>query len=198
MSDTTCMAPEDMLKKLAEEFTCIVRSPHHVQIDLGGRRYHDLWLTKQGCLKVRLYGDDAASVVQADGFPQFLTAVRHHDLSTSTLGSLKAIERTIKRAECAPAGSIFTDAGFRQGIARIAVIRSRADGFDLSVRRAQCDTSLAAENLAVALAVQLYPGDDPIHTNARVLHGALNGRVVCIHKENNREADSAANLRTKS
>ena len=185
------MKPRAILDAIAAEFPLIVRNEHHVQIDLGGGKFHDLWIAEHGReLKVRLYGERSTEFCENLGRLQ--KRLRAYTYESTDLASLRQIERLVELVKRKP--GIWVDAGWKDGNARIAVIATAGFGFDVSVRDIEATTSSYAEEWAVEFAKKRYPGDAPIFTDHQALAG---GRVVWVPREENKAADKLSNLRAK-
>jgi hypothetical protein len=180
------MTPERILEILGEEYQLIVRTTYHLQIAVQGG-YHNLWITKEG-LKVQFHGKREAEIVRLKELTDRLKKYNYADTDLAAIQSIKSVI-----AKAGKKKGIFCDAGFKDGKARICVIRIMEGQIDVRVKDVECKDNATAEWMAVQMAIGLYPGDETIHTDSKVLE---EGRVKWIPRANNREADSFGNLRS--
>lgn len=92
---------------------------------------------------------------------------------------------------------IFVDAGWKNGKARAAIIKSEANGdMDIAVRTIEAQSSYHAELWAIGFALEHWPCEDTIHSDCKVaVEATAHPRVVWIPREQNKQADSLGNMR---
>jgi hypothetical protein len=125
----------NILEKLAQQFgdRVKVRSAYHVQI-LSEKmdKPNDIWFTQHGQLKFKLYGN--RQVIEDINLDFIVKRIKGSatkksdlDLMHEMLNVSKFIEHCEKTfTETGPA--VFTDAGFKNGKARMAAVKMEADG----------------------------------------------------------------------
>jgi hypothetical protein len=85
--------------------------------------------------------------------------------------------------------------GFKEGRGRIAIIRRTALETDVHVRHVDCQSASEAEDLGIKLAVQMFPGDEPIYNDNQHAVTLNAPRALWLRREQNKEADELSNLR---
>lgn len=197
-------------RELAREFGATnvkVCSPYHLQVTCSGVK-HQVYQSR-GRLKVQLSGK--RSVTQHEHISGVIREIRqfnpeHTDLSEMeaalTAGSLMSFgRRSIPASEgCA----VFVDAGWKAGIANIAVVEIRRTILGCTVScnsyPVRTASSSAAEQLAIAEGLafncfaNVYSDNQPAVDKARASGEA---RVKWIPRSKNGVADKAGNRRGK-
>src|SRR5450432_1189328 len=133
------MTIRTMIQKLVEEHGAIIRTEHHVQVPTSNGM-HDVWIGKDG-LKWKLHGNRKVE----EGPPERLLSllVRHIPAQTD-LAWMQRLTAFLKRVE--DRVGVFVDAGYKAGIAQVALVRSISPGCaDIMTRRIKADDSNDAE-----------------------------------------------------
>ena len=182
-------------QRLFREFPVIVRTQYHFQIEVPGRGYHNIYIGKRG-MSVQYYGERAISYPR--NVDELIRNLKRYNYENSDMARLRYLEGFVTQAKKTAKTGIFVDAGFRDGIGRIAVLNLRADeSFDLySGPKKEYPDNIAAELNAVNEAMIRYPppDDTPIYSDCKSIAG---GRVVWIPRDMNKEADTFANMRSR-
>ena len=191
---------------LAAEFgkeNVLVHSEYHIQLAISGTtKKHDIWLTKFGQLKWKLcHPRDTASGSPEKMIRRFKDySPQHTDLAE--MHSARDLCTAISRVSALAAKNqiergVFCDAGFKGGRARISVVAilgERVEAVGLPVEAKDINE---AETAAINYALTHYlDADLVIYSDSQsVVNGLQNPRVKWIPRENNKPADSLANLR---
>lgn len=171
-------------------FPLKVHNQYHVHVLTADGAKHNLWFTKAG-YKFQRAGDRHAKEVS---LPQLMAALRGFDAAATDLAAMHAVRELTHRVPIKQ--GIYADAGFRRkdGLARLAVVHLTGNDVDVHVRHVPAKNNEEAEDLAVRLALTLFPGDEPVYNdNANIV--AKHPRAVWVPRKDNREADVVAHLR---
>lgn len=179
-------SPRKILEHVAREYPLVVRTDYHVQIAVSNG-YHDFWISKEG-LKIKFCG--SSDVILYHSSKAVLKKLGTYSYSTSERAALETIEATMRWV--GGRTGIYADAGFKDGKAKLCVVRIAEAGTDIHTRMFSCVTSAEAEVAAVELAKAMFPGEEPIYTDYLPLAG---GRVVWISRNSNKVADKFGNMR---
>lgn len=184
------MNGEKLLERLSQEFVVHVRSAYHFQIDTG-KGYHNLWFSK-GLLKLQLYGNSGWHYVTES---KLLKELRAYNPGNTDLARMRSITAFI--SEVVGRTGIFVDAGWKNGKAKVAIIKSVSNGdMDITVRMIDAENSYAAEEWAILTAAELHPGKEPIFSDCQAA-ATKHPRAEWIPREQNKQADSLGNMRGK-
>ncbi len=196
------MNSSQILEIIGSQYPLIVRTECHVQIQLDKGKYHNFWPTRDG-LKVRLYGMQDTNIYHNP--EKLLRKLKVYNYKTdSDLSQMQYLERLLIKFKAAERGGVFCDAGFKDGQSKIAVIRIHEGDTDMHIRHSlNCNTNIEAEVLAIKVALNLYPNAPEIFSDCKpavedivVAFPHLETVVKWIGREQNRDADKLANLRS--
>lgn len=193
------MKHQDMLKLIGEKFPLIVRNQYHVQLRHDEGKYTNIWALKDGSLKVQLFGSLDKFVVYPRGMSELMKRLARFDYkSDGDLARMRELEGLMSKAKGKE--GIYTDAGWKNGKARIAIIRIFGNDLDITVREGQYDTSFDAEMVAAKLARSLYPTAHTIYSDCLPVVDAYNkihetNVMKWIERGENKEADKLSSLR---
>jgi len=185
--------------KLAEVFgdRVIVRSQYHIQIVDATKGYHDIWVSKIGYVKFKAAGDRKT---HEDVDLNFIVNNVRSQVKTSIekmqemLDVAKFMNQCEKRATTI-GSAIFTDAGFKNGQAKIAAILVDGNNIDAKSRIIQAANNTAAEYEAVVLGLSMHPLLTVYNDNQSMVNTCQNVRVKWLPRTNNKAADTIGNLR---
>lgn len=193
-----------MLEILAQHYSLITRNQHHVQIRLDGTKYHNIWLIhRANGLKVQFYGQNGTRMFYNPD--QLLSLLKKYDYKTeSDLAKLIELDRLSSKIIKGKDG-VYCDAGFKDGAAKLAVIRVFGNEIDLSVRHSEnFATSIEAEIAALKFAIRKFPNAQIYFSDCKAAVEEINGfyisgeeivQAIWINREYNTVADNYANLR---
>lgn len=183
------MNKEKLLERLATEFPLIVRTEYHVQIETTNGP-HNIWLTKSGSIRFKPCGAAESNFLSGD---KLIQRLRNYDYGKTDLALMHSLTRFI--GEVKGKSGIFVDAGWKNGKAKVAIIKSESWGdMDITVRHIDIESSYAAEEWAVITAAEMYPGDTPIYSDCQTVADSF-PRVQWIPRKQNKQADSLGNMR---
>lgn len=168
-------------------YNVIVRTRHHLQIPVGKKKYHDIWVSSSGDVRMRMHGDSRANVFGLDEIHRRLAGYKYEATEQSAMEVAALLRRSGGRI------GVFVDAGFKEGRARIAVVKHDEDGgLEIRARNIVVNTVNQAEEAAVEWAKSLWPTARIYCDNKPV---AIKTGVSWISRDGNGVADSVANLR---
>lgn len=176
-----------LIEKIARDVNkVIIRSEYHAQISVGKRQYHDIWVTKNDVIKVKMFGEAKSKIVDFDKL-------------VSTFGGYVKESTTYARAELrkrATGFGIFVDASYCQGQGRVAILRRQQNGdVDLIIRNRQFFSSVQAEEWGVREAMRLWPGEDVYCDCQGVVRKVKDVNVHWIPRDMNMETDGLTRCR---
>jgi hypothetical protein len=205
------MKVQRLVELLAQQFgnRVKVRSPYHVQVDFD-KGPHNIWVKQTGELKFQFCGDrEVKSGVSFDWIVSHIKSQRVHtvlDDLRNILNVTKFIEHSEKAAKQVDK-AIFTDAGFKNGKARIAAVH--IDNIEGTVE-ARSIVVLAkdivdAEKLAIYLGLEMVvdiTSDIKVYndnqTAVALIRQLVDGsRVEWLPRDKTKIADSLGNMRHK-
>lgn len=195
------MNSRQMLDELSRQFRLIIRNEYHVQIEVERGKYHDIWPLRHGGLKVKLLGMHHAKTYHDTR--HLLNRLDQYDYrKDSDYAKMLELERLLTKAN--GVDGIHCDAGFKDGNARLAIIRLRSGDVDLHVRNGvECVSSVEAEIMAIKLAMNFFFAHDKdltIYSDCRpaveeTLAMYPDAKIKWVSRKGNRGADQAANMR---
>lgn len=169
---------KQLLEKLGQHFgdNVKIRSQYHVQV-LSVKGAHDIWITKFNDFKFKRAGDrEIKEDVSIDFIIKqiSLQAPTSIDDMNKALDFAKFIKQCEQRQE---KGVIYTDAGFKQGKAKIAAVFVDSDAVDARSKTIIVDSIIAAEIAAIELGLALHD-----HV---IVYNDNQGAVAKFHNEDN-------------
>lgn len=182
------MKKAHLLHRLAENYGLLVRTQYHVQIETPNGM-HNIWFPQDGGIKFQACGHVKWRWVSPE---QLLKELSSYNYDASNLAYMQRLSTLVKKLEGKK--GIYTDAGFFGGKAKVAIIRMMDDGYDIAVRDIEVASSADAEMWGVIKAAEMYPGNEPIHTDCQEV-SLRHPRAKWIPREANREADQLGNMR---
>lgn len=186
---TAAMQHRELVDDLMQTYDVIVNNEYHIQIvTVGGK--HDIWFTKKGVIKFKAYGQQEPRIVSE---PQLKSELAKYKYEKSDLGLMRSLSSIVKKAEGKT--GIFVDAGFREGHARVAILRGNGRDYDIAVRQIEVATNVMAEDWAIKKAIEMYDGDEPVHSDCEPAVRANQPRARWIPRGENKEADHLGNMR---
>lgn len=180
------MDPARLVESL-NKYGVLVRTRHHLQIPIGKRKYHDIWINDRGEIKIRMYGLGRAVATTLEDIDRRLEGYKYDSTEQSSM----EVATLLRRSEriC----GVFVDAGYKDGRGRIAVIRRRGTEIDVRVRDIEGLSGPGeAEERAYLLGRELWPLEQLFTDSKNV---ALKYGATWIPRKLNREADHCSNLR---
>lgn len=181
--------PTKLVEDLHAEFPLVVRTPYHVQIETANGP-HNIWFTKNDDIRFQPCGDKDSYFTTAT---DLVKKLRSYDYTKTDLAFMQSITKFI--GEIAGKSGIFVDAGWKGGKAKVAIIKSTANGdMDIAVRVIESPNSYAAEDWAIKTAAEIHPGDEPIFTDCQSA-AKVNERAQWIPRGQNKQADALGNMR---
>lgn len=124
-----------------------------------GGLVHNIWADKYHHLKAQFAGEREIFEGKAAGIIERLARYDRNDTDLARMMVETVLERAIV------ASGIWSDASWHAGRARLAVVRVHGGSIDLRVRETTTPDSFQAEMAALAMALELFPGDELIHTD---------------------------------
>lgn len=191
----------------------LVHSPYHIQITIAGADPHNVWINDCGVVSYKLGGSRGRARVASSGTVLFReldklavqTDLDHMREALSLTELIGRSERDLKGFCLQEA--IFTDAGFKDGKARIGMvyIKQTPDGPVVKAQATPVDAANihAAEALAIKAAMITFNSHRTIPTfndnkpeveRAQATYGSC---VRWIGRGENKVADKLANMRGK-
>ena len=131
------MNAEQLVQKLTKRYgdRVKVRSQYHIQVT-SDKGNHDIWMNKEGYIKFKRAGDrNVNEGIGPSGIYKQIdrTGSTHVEKMQEMLDVTKTIENAQLAAKSIGDG-IFTDAGWKDGTAKIAVIMIEGTSIDAKVR----------------------------------------------------------------
>lgn len=168
---------KQLLEKLGQCFgnNVKIRSQYHIQV-MSIKGPHDIWITKFNELKFKRAGNrDVKNDVSID----FIIKQIGSQAPTSIDDMNNALDFTkfIKQCEQQEKGVVYTDAGFKQGKAKIAAIFVDNDIIDAKSRIIFTDSIITAEIAAIELGLSLR--------NLVTVYNDNQGAVARFHNDDN-------------
>jgi hypothetical protein len=205
------MKAQRLVELLTQQFgdRVKVRSQYHIQVD-SDKGPHNIWLKQTGELKFQFYGDrKVQSDVSFDWILSRIKLQKHTDVDElrNVLSVTKFIEHSEKAAKQTDKAVIFTDAGFKNGKARIAAVRINNVEGTVEARSiiVLAKDVVEAEKLAIHLGLGMVTdiaSDIKVYNDnqtavALMRQVADGSRVEWLPREKTKIADSLGNMRHK-
>lgn len=196
------MKTERIVGELGKRFgpAVKVRTQYHVQIMLSSGT-HDVWFGKFG-LKWKLAGRSSVVRGSAD---MLWTALDNYQPSQTDLAKMKSASELCRQIESATQstasmgifGGIFVDAGFKDGKARIGVVKVEGEAVSAIRQPVEAANIQEAERLAIEEGIrQIGITGLFVFSDAKTVVESLGDlRVKWIERGLNKHADKMANLR---
>jgi hypothetical protein len=196
-----------LIEALSKEFgkeNVKIRSQYHLQVELN-KKLNDIWITKDQDVKLKLYGQ--RNVIENISLIQIIQKLKSNkkteiDQMKEVLdfsNFIKQCEQTVKENRLSTA--IFTDAGFKDGQARIAAVFIDPIGnIDAKSRLVQAEDNNFAEMKAIRLGMSFHPSviiynDNETAVNSMNVMEPDLKRVRWIPRHQNRVSDKIGNMR---
>jgi hypothetical protein len=184
------MNPQHVLQRLAQEgYELIVNTQYHVQIPCAKGK-HNIWFDKIGEMTLQCVGQRSPHSV---GINKLLAELKQYSYEKTDLGIMEVV-KFIQKVPIKQ--GIYVDAGFKNGLGRIAVIRVQNGAIDVHIREIGCQTPFEAEDNGIRLAAELFPGEEPIYNDNLAAVERNAPRAQWIDRIKNRDADRLSNLRS--
>jgi hypothetical protein len=187
------------LQHLAEKHKLITRSEYHLQIEVGEHVYHNIWLDKSHRMRIKFAGNREVIDVIRSNMARILEQIDSYKHVESDYYRLKELENLLTKVENQQ--GIYCDAGFKDGKAKIAIIKVDNGDVDIHVRHIEADSPYNAECRAINLALMFHPP----HTKNIIYSDCLEAvqafnklghkQIKWINRKENKEADKLANMR---
>jgi hypothetical protein len=186
---------EKQLKRLFKEFDCKVHSQYHVEIKCTEGSHH-IYMGKKG-LSAKYCG--RRDVVSEDNIDSIIEKLKGYDYQDTDLSRMHYLSSFVERCKEAKKEGIFTDAGFKNGVGRVAILHLRKNGaFTLySGEELTFKNSQEAEHYAILRALAKYPVGTVFSDCKNVVESMNLDRVQWIPRNNNQEVDIFSNMRKK-
>jgi hypothetical protein len=179
---------DPVARKLVEQYGAIVRTEFHLQIPTTGG-HHDIWFSLRDGLKWRLYGDRKTTHGDASDLYGFLD--RYNPVETD-LGWMRSLTAFIAKIE--GYRGIFVDAGWKEGVAKAAIVKVLKNGdMEIFTYQFHCSSSHLGEMEAINKAKTKWPGET-IYSDCQGAAHATSG-VQWIPRRRNQLADALGNRR---
>jgi len=191
---------QTLIKRLTERFgdRVKVRSPYHVQVD-SSKGPHDIYINKYGEVKFKRAGN--RTVIDDARVEQIFSQIESNQKSYfDKMRETFDLARFINQCEQQPVIdiAIFTDAGFKDGKARIAAVFVNKDGeVEAKSKLIQVENAAVAELAAINLGLSMHESAVVHNDNQTVVLKMKNDRVKWLPRTENKLADQIGNLRRK-
>lgn len=200
------MKADRLVEILSAEFgkeSVLLHSEFHIQV-VSGTKKHDVWLNKFGELKWKL----AHSRQTVSGSPdRLIRRIQDYEPTKTDFANMQAAQQlcnVISRVgrQASNKGirnGIFCDAGFKDGKARISIVAILNDRVEAFSDNIEADAIHTAERNAIEIALSKYTDPTlPIYSDSQSVVKAFGtDRIRWIPRDENRPADSLANLRKR-
>jgi len=175
--------------ELSKDYELITKTQHHIQIKTVDGM-HNIYIDKNGGIKFQPYGQQQTHIVSEK---QLRSELANYKYESSDLAYMQRLSIVMKKA--AGKTGIFCDAGFSENRAKVAVIRANKGDYDISVRQIEVESPYHAEDRAIKMALEMYPGDEPVFSDCKQAVIANQLRAQWIPREDNQQADRFGNMR---
>jgi hypothetical protein len=193
------MKPDKLITLLSSCFNGRVKicTQYHIQID-SNKGPHDIYINKNYQLKCKFAGEITPQTLKLD---QIIKKIQSYPYHKSQLDHMKEsldfaifIKQSEKDANTT-GPAIFTDAGFKDGKARIAAIY--IDGSDIKAisKLIPCINSSTAEESAILLGCSMDPFATVYNDCLSTVSSYNVPRVKWLPRTQNKAADKISNLR---
>lgn len=191
---------KQLIKRLTElvgSNRIIINTAHHVQVTDNNGGKHDIWFSHKNGYKYKLSGNrKVISVSNANSVYSAIEKWCYTKTDKSTLERIVSLSNFIDRAisnKFNPA--IFTDAGFKDGIAKIAAIMIIDDNIDIKSRVINVENINEAEVKAIDLGISMRTDDSIIvYNDNKTACFKFDNNVEWLPRRNN-HADKFGNMR---
>lgn len=185
------MNKKEFLEELNKNYPVSVHTEYHMTIPAGSGK-HNIWLTNIGVIKFKPAGSSKVSVYS--DFKAVLNKLKTYVFANTDLAHMRSLSSLLKEIEGKT--GIFVDAGWKEGKAKISVVKAHANGdLDITVRCITAKNNVEAERRAIFKASTMYPGDEPIYTDCKTAVSAKHPRAVWVPRKQNKDADRFGNMR---
>ena len=193
------MKSEDVVKRLVEKFgseNVLIRSQFHIQVR-DAKGLNDIWINKHSQLKARIFGNsNIIENTSLQNIIQKLKFTKRTDLQLmKDILDLAKVVKFTEQIALENEAVIFTDAGFKNGKARIAAVM--VDRFEIEMKSKLIDIEniCLAEIQAIQLGMSMHVGATIYNDNQSAVLKINDSRVKWICREENKAADTFGNLR---
>jgi hypothetical protein len=197
------MRIEKVVDKLSQLYGANVKvnNAYHIQV-LSDKGPHDIWVKKGGSIKFKRAGSpkifegiSLQGIIQKIGSNKKTTVEKMRDML-----SLAEIVAISEKAVQTLGDAIFTDAGFKEGRARIAAVKVNGDEIEAKslknverVYEIRCIQD--AEKAAIEYGLSLDPDLIVYNDNKPVCEALNNPRVKWLPRENLKAPDKLASMK---
>ena len=194
------MKAEEVVSRLVEAFGTeyvIIRSEYHIQVKTT-KGNNDVWINKYGVLKAKLFGD--RNIIDNCALAVIISKIKkqivsHVEKMREVLNLAKVVEKSERLAEINET-LIFTDAGFKDGKAKIAAVLIIGTNVIMKSKIIEVSDITTAEIEAINFGLTLSDTITVYNDNQSAVKQCNNNRVQWISRESN-FADSFGNLRKR-
>jgi hypothetical protein len=177
---------------------------YHIQVN-SPRGKHNIWMTGNGTLKLQLCG--CRQVIAGLKISTLIKKIKQYSFTESDLAMMEHalnLTKFIQQSIVKKTNGIFVDAGWKDGVAKIAVILIIGDHVAAESYRIAAENSMQAELHAINFALNWKPfefdGTIQIYTDCKAAidwlckNGKRDPRIQWISREKN-SADKIGNMR---
>lgn len=194
---------EKVVKKLAHLYCedVLVHSPYHIQVK-SEKGPHDIWVKKDGEIKFKRAG--SAKVYNNSNIKSIVDMIGSNKRTTiDKMKEMLDVAKIIGDSEKAGkilGDSIFTDAGFKDGRARIAAVLTRGDEIIAKSMKGvekylEIKTIQDAERAAINYGLEMDPNLTVYNDNKPVCDSLNNPRVKWLSREHLAAPDKIASMK---
>ncbi len=196
------MKSEEIVKRLVDVFgseNVLIRSQFHIQVR-DSRGLNDIWLNKFGQLKARIFGN--SSIIEDTSLKNIIQRLKQ--LKKTDLQLMKDIldlAKVVKFTEQIASQNesvIFTDAGYKDGKARIAAVYVNGFEIEMKSKLIEIENIFLAEIQAIQLGMSMHINATIYNDNQTAVQKINDSRVKWICREENKVADKFGNLRKEN
>jgi hypothetical protein len=178
-----------------------VKSEYHIQV-LSDKGPNDIWVKKDGSLKFKKYGDNKVHAdISFDKLIRMIVSKKKTKVEQMTeMLDLATIVKSSEKASEVLGNAIFTDAGFKNGKARIATVMTMGPEITAKslkdIEKAHEIFSIQdAERVAITYGLMMDKKLTVYNDNKTVCESMDNPRVKWLPREYLKAPDKLANLR---
>jgi hypothetical protein len=193
------MKPTKLIELLNSHFNGRVKicTQYHIQID-SNKGPHDIYINKHHELKCKFAGEIVTQFLNPD---QIIKKIQSYPYHKSQLDHMKEsldlaifIKQSEKDAK-STGPAIFTDAGYKDGKARIAAIFINGTDINAISKLIPCVNSSTAEETAILLGCSMDPFATVYNDCLSTVTSYNVPRVKWLPRVQNKAADKISNLR---